>query len=33
MQIAVAVGYVAMMSLIVNAFEVPPVGDGTKPAL
>ena len=32
-QIAVTAGYVAMMSLIVNAFEVPPVGDGSKPAL
>ena len=32
-QIAVTAGYVAMMSLIVNAFEVPPVGDDSKPAL
>ena len=32
-QIAVTAGYVAMMSLIVNAFEVPPVGDASKPAL
>lgn len=32
-QIAVTVGYVMMMSLVVNAFEVPPVGDDSKTAL
>ena len=32
-QIAVTVGYFAMMSLLVNAFDVPPVGDDAKPAL
>jgi 4-carboxymuconolactone decarboxylase len=32
-QLAVTVGYVVMMSLIANAFQVPPVGDDSKPAL
>jgi 4-carboxymuconolactone decarboxylase len=32
-QIATAVGYVAMMSLIVNPFEIPSAADDTKPAL
>jgi 4-carboxymuconolactone decarboxylase len=32
-QISTAVGYVAMMSLIVNPFEIPNATDGTRPAL
>jgi 4-carboxymuconolactone decarboxylase len=32
-QISTAVGYIAMMSLIVNPFEIPAVTDKTKPAL
>jgi hypothetical protein len=32
-QLAVTVGYVVMLSLVANAFQVPPVGDDSKPAL
>ena len=32
-QISTAVGYVAMMSLIVNPFEIPTLGDHIRPAL
>jgi 4-carboxymuconolactone decarboxylase len=32
-QLATAAGYVAMMSLIANAFAIPPAADATKPAL
>ncbi|MPZ45726.1 MAG: hypothetical protein GEV05_20505, partial [Betaproteobacteria bacterium] len=32
-QLAVTVGYIAMMSLVANAFDVPPAGDDSKPAL
>lgn len=32
-QLSTAVGYIAMMSLIVNPFEIPTVTDGSKPAL
>jgi len=32
-QVAVTVGYVAMMCMVANAFEAPPVGDGSKSAL
>lgn len=32
-QISVTVGYFAMMSLVANAFNVPPAGDDAKPAL
>lgn len=32
-QIAVTVGYCVMVGLVANAFEVPPVGDDSKPAL
>jgi 4-carboxymuconolactone decarboxylase len=32
-QVAVTVGYVAMMSLVANAFEAPLAGDGSRPAL
>ena len=32
-QVAVTVGYVAMMCMVANAFEAPPVGDGSKTAL
>ena len=32
-QIAAAAGYVAMMSIIANAFELGPAGDATRPAL
>jgi len=32
-QLATAVGYIAMMSLIVNPFEIPNAADATKPAL
>ena len=32
-QLAVTVGYVVMTSLVANAFDVPPVGEDSKPAL
>ncbi|MGH8662803.1 MAG: carboxymuconolactone decarboxylase family protein, partial [Burkholderiales bacterium] len=32
-QLAVTVGYVVMMSLVANAFDVSPVGEDSKPAL
>lgn len=32
-QIAVTLGYFAMMGFVVNAFEVPPAGDDSRPAL
>ena len=32
-QIAVTVGYIAMMCMVANAFEAPPVGDESKTAL
>ena len=32
-QIAVTLGYFVMMGLVVNAFEVPPAGDDSRPAL
>lgn len=32
-QIAVLLGYCVMVGLVANAFEVPPVGDDSKPAL
>ena len=32
-QAAVTVGYVAMMCMVANAFEAPPVGDPSKTAL
>jgi hypothetical protein len=32
-QLAVTAGYVTMMSLVLNAFDVPPVEDDSKPAL
>ncbi len=32
-QISATLGYIAMMSLVANAFEVAPTGDGAKPAL
>lgn len=32
-QIAVTLGYFVMMGLVVNAFEVPPPGDDSRPAL
>ena len=32
-QISTAVGYIAMMSLIVNPFEIPNAADGTRPAV
>ena len=31
--IAAMTGYVAMMSIIANAFELEPAGDATRPAL
>lgn len=32
-QISATLGYIAMMSLVANAFDVAPTGDGAKPAL
>jgi 4-carboxymuconolactone decarboxylase len=32
-QLAVTVGYIVMTSLVANAFDIPPAGDDTKPAL
>jgi 4-carboxymuconolactone decarboxylase len=32
-QIAATVGYVVMMSIVANAFDVPPVDDASRPAL
>ena len=32
-QIAATLGYIAMLGFVANAFEIPPVGDDSKPAL
>jgi hypothetical protein len=32
-QISAVAGYIAMMSIIANAFELAPAGDATRPAL
>jgi hypothetical protein len=32
-QIAATLGYLVMMGLVANAFDVPPAGDDARPAL